>query len=201
MTRDRTGPLLRALCVCGLAAAALLPVPAPAHAQAARVVPPAGPPAGPPAAKAERPPGHRLGDLTIGEIRAHQSASRDGAAYLRIANDGDEDDALIDASTPFAKRVELHGPLPGGGVWETGPVDAVPVPAGRAVVLTGTGQRLRLVGLTGILVAGSTVPITLTFERGGAITVRARILSPNQAAAIIERSMLRPGSEPEPDWP
>ena len=77
----------------------------------------------------EQPPAYRLGDLTVGSISAHQSASRDGAAYLRIGNAGEDDDALIDASTPIAKRVELRGPVPGGEVWETGSTP-FPPPAG-----------------------------------------------------------------------
>ncbi|MCY4394140.1 MAG: copper chaperone PCu(A)C [Rhodospirillaceae bacterium] len=141
----------------------------------------------------EQPPAYRLGDLTVGAISAHQSASRDGAAYLRIGNAGEDDDALIDASTPIAKRVELRGPVPGGEVWETGRVDAIPAPAGRETVLTAATLHLRLVGLRGILRVGRSVPITLTFERAGAITVQARILSPNEAAAIIEQSVPQNG--------
>ena len=89
----------------GIAASGLAP---PAHAQGAT--------AAPEIRKTEKPPGYRLGDLTVSRIWSHQSASRDGAAYLRIGNAGAEDDALIDASTSFAKRVELHGPVPGGEV-------------------------------------------------------------------------------------
>ena len=171
----------------GIAASGLAP---PAHAQGAT--------AAPEIRKTEKPPGYRLGDLTVSRIWSHQSASRDGAAYLRIGNAGAEDDALIDASTSFAKRVELHGPVPGGEVWETGRVDAIPAPARQVVVLTGAALHLRLVGLRGALSVGGTVPITLTFERAGAITVQARVLSPNDAAAIIEKTMpqIAPGARP-----
>jgi imidazolonepropionase-like amidohydrolase len=37
---------------------------------------------------------------------------------------GIHDDALIDASAPVAKRVELRGPVPGGKLGETGRIDA-----------------------------------------------------------------------------
>ena len=171
----------------GIAVSGLAP---PAHAQEAT--------AAPENRETENPPGYRLGDLTVSRIWSHQSASRDGAAYLRIGNAGAEDDALIDASTPFAKRVELHGPVPGGEVWETGRVDAIPAPARQVIVLTGAALHLKLVGLRGALSVGGTVPITLTFERAGAITVQARVLSPNDAAAIIEKTMpqIAPGARP-----
>lgn len=148
-----------------------------------------------------KPAGYRLGDLTVGDVWAHQSTNRDGAAYLRIGNAGTAADALIDASTPFAKRVELRGPLPGGDAWKTGRVDAVPVPAGKETVLDAAALYLRLVGLRDILSVGEKVRITLTFERAGAITVEARVLSPNEAAAIIEKAMPQtapPEPPPEP---
>ena len=142
--------------------------------------------------KPPEPAPYRLADLTIGDVWAYQSASRDGAAFLKIGNAGKDDDALIDASTPFAKRVELRGPAPGGGMWETGRVDAVPAPARQVTDLTAKALHLRLVGLRGNLRVGKTVNITLTFEQAGAITVEARVLSANEAAAIIEKTMPRP---------
>lgn len=146
--------------------------------------------------EAGQPAAHRLGDLTVGGVWAHQSAKRDGAAYLTIGNAGKGADALIDASTPFAKRVELRGPVPGGGAWDTGRVDAIPAPAGKVTELTAAAAHLRLVGLRGILSVGGTVRITLTFEQAGAITVEARVLSANEASAIIEGIMPRkPGPE------
>ena len=144
-----------------------------------------------------KPAGYRLGDLTVGDVWVHQSTNRDGAAYLRIGNAGTAEDALIDASTPFAKRIELRGPVAGGEVWGTGRVDAVPVPAGKETVLDAAALYLRLVGLRGILSVGETVRITLTFEQAGAITVEARVLSPNEAAAIIEKTMPQE-TPPEP---
>lgn len=148
--------------------------------------------------KTGQPAVYRLGDLTVGGVWAHQSTKRHGAAYLRIDNAGENADALIDASTPLSKRVELRGPVPGSGAWDTGRVDAIPAPAGTATELTAAASHLRLVGLRGILSVGGTVRITLTFEQAGAITVKARVLSANDAAAIIERIMpLKTGSPPQ----
>lgn len=137
--------------------------------------------------KAREPAVYRLGDLTVSEIWAHQSTPRDGAAYLRIGNAGKDDDALIDASTPFAKRVELRGPVPASKNLETGRIDAIPAPARQAIELTAASVHLRLVGLRGNLSVGGTVRVTLTFEQAGAITVEARVLSANDATAIIEK--------------
>lgn len=148
--------------------------------------------------KTGQPAVYRLGDLTVGDVWAHQSTKRNGAAYLRIDNAGESADALIDASTPLSKRVELRGPVPGSGTWDTGRVDAIPAPARTATELTAAASHLRLVGLRGILSVGGTVRITLTFEQAGAITVKARVLSANDASAIIEKIMpRRTGSPPQ----
>ncbi len=148
--------------------------------------------------KTGQPAVYRLGDLTVGDVWAHQSTKRNGAAYLRIDNAGESADALIDASTPLSKRVELRGPVPGSGTWDTGRVDAIPAPARTATELTAAASHLRLVGLRGNLSVGGTVRITLTFEQAGAITVKARVLSANDAAAIIERiTPLKTGSPPQ----
>ena len=150
------------------------------------------------AGKTGQPAVYRLGDLTIGDVWAHQSTKRNGAAYLRIGNAGESADALIDASTPLSKRVELRGPVPGGGTWDTGRVDAIPAPAGKATELTAAASHLRLVGLRGALNEGGTVRITLTFEQAGAITVKARVLSANDASAIIENiAPLKAGPPPQ----
>ena len=139
---------------------------------------------------------YRLGDLKVGDVWAHQSTKRNGAAYLTIDNAGESADALIDASTPLSKRVELRGPVPRGGTWDTGRVDAIPAPAGKVTELTAAASHLRLVGLRGILSVGGTVRITLTFEQAGAITVKARVLSANDASAIIEE--IAPGRSGPP---
>lgn len=147
--------------------------------------------------KIGQPAVYRLGDLTVGDVWAHQSTKRNGAAYLRIDNTGKSADALIDASTPLSKRVELRGPVPGGGASDAGRVDAIPAPARTVTELTAAASHLRLVGLRGILSVGGTVRITLTFEQAGAITVKARVLSANDASAIIEKIMpVKTGSPP-----
>ena len=188
---------LAAVAVCVLAAgisglAAAAPA---ALAQAQQPADPSAP------EKTGQPAVYRLGDLTVGDVWAHQSTKRNGAAYLRIDNAGESADALIDASTPLSKRVELRGPVPGGGTWDTGRVDAIPAPARTATELTAAASHLRLVGLRGILSVGGTVRITLTFEQAGAITVKARVLSANDASAIIEKIMPRRTGSPPPGAP
>ena len=136
--------------------------------------------------KAAKPVIYRLGDLTLSRIWSHSSATRNGAAYLQVKNASEDDDALIDASTPVAKRIELHGQGNIGEAWRTLRVDEIPMPAKQDTVLTGATMHLKLIGLRGALKAGEEIPVTLTFERAGAITVKAKVLSAEDAAKMIE---------------
>lgn len=171
------------ICVSVTAAAVVPAAIVPAEAQQAQRKKPADKKA----EKKKKAPTYRIGDLTLSQIWSHHSTGRNGAAFLRINNAGEDDDALIDASTPIAKRVELHGPAESGEAWKTSRVDEIPTVAKQDTVLTGLTLHLKLIGLRGALNAGEKVPITLTFERAGAITVQASVLSAEDAAAMIEK--------------
>ena len=145
--------------------------------------------------KTEKPVVYRIGDLTLSGIWSRQASGRNGAAFLDIKNAGEDDDSLIDASTPVAKRVELHGPANSGETWQTSRVDEIPTPGKQDTLLTGSGLHLRLIGLRGALKAGEIFPITLTFERAGAITVQAKVLTAEEAAAMTDKSATgKPGA-------
>ena len=116
---------------------------------------------------------HELGALTVEApwARASAGAARTGAAYLRIANDGAEDDRLTGVAAPVAERVELHAHTMSGGVMRMRRVDAVPVPGGESAELKPGGYHVMLIGLRAPLKEGETFPLTLTFDRAGTITV------------------------------
>jgi copper(I)-binding protein len=99
---------------------------------------------------------------------------------MTITNNGPAD-TLVSATSPRAERVDLHEMSMDGNVMRMRPVTSFTVPADGAVALTPNGLHLMLTGLTSSLVAGETVPVTLTFERAGAVEVmlpvRARTAS------------------------
>ena len=49
--------------------------------------------------------------------------------------------------------------------------DGLPIPAGQTVTLAPGGYHLMFMQLTGPLVEGSTLPVTLQFEKAGAVEV------------------------------
>jgi len=58
------------------------------------------------------------------------------------------------------------------------PVDSIEVPANGQVDLKPGGLHIMLIGLTGDLVAGEKIPLTLEFENAGKIQVEAEIRAP-----------------------
>lgn len=93
-----------------------------------------------------------------------------GVGYLTIVNSGDGADRLVGAASPAARVVEVHEMSMTGGVMRMRPAaDGVPVPAGGRTTLAPGGYHLMLIGPTRPLKAGDKVPVTLRFQRSGAV--------------------------------
>jgi len=122
-----------------------------------------------------------------------------------VNNGGAAADALLSASTPIAKTVQLHktvvmgsaappassagmggmgSAIPSaassagtgsGGMMGMVPVDRVDIPAGGSVEFKPGSYHLMIMDLTGTLAVGQTVDLTLVFEKAGTITVKAEV--------------------------
>ena len=117
---------------------------------------------------------YRAGEITIATpwSRATAPAARSGAGFMTIENGGTVDDRLIAATTEAAGRIELHRSVMRDGVMRMiEQEDGIPIPAGDTVTLKPGGLHLMLMGLTGPLAEGGVLPVTLTFERAGTVTV------------------------------
>lgn len=103
---------------------------------------------------------------TIGEGRIT-------AAYLKIQNIGDDADVLRGASSPKAARVEIHETeMTDEGVMKMRPLgDGLAIPAGESVTLKPGGTHIMVMGLDGALAKGASLPLTLDFEKAGAVEI------------------------------
>jgi copper(I)-binding protein len=77
------------------------------------------------------------------------------------------DAKVVGAASPAAAMVEIHESMTHGGVNHMNAVDAVALPAGKAVSLKPGGHHVMLMGLVKALKPGDTVPITFTIEEKG----------------------------------
>jgi len=121
-----------------------------------------------------------LGDLVIERpwARASIGTGRPAAAYLTIRNEGRESDTLLTVSTALSGMAEVHAMSMKDGVMNMGPAGPVEIPAGGQVLLAPGGLHIMMMKLKKALIKGKAVEITLSFKRGGKITVTAPIYGP-----------------------
>ena len=105
--------------------------------------------------------------------RAASPVAKSGAAFMTLHNMSGQDDRLIAARTDAAKRVELHTHVEtGDGVMQMREIEGgIPMAAGEMVKMVRGGKHVMLMGLTGPLVQGSDIDVTLVFETAGEVMV------------------------------
>jgi hypothetical protein len=97
-----------------------------------------------------------------------------GGVYLTLENKGSAADRLIAASTPRAKRVELHTSTMDGGVMRMREVDGIEIKPGATIKMRpGAGFHLMLMDIGAPLKDGETFPLTLKFEKSGSVEIKA----------------------------
>ncbi len=94
-----------------------------------------------------------------------------GGVFLTLRNAGAQPDKLVSVNSPVCKSAELHTTIKDGDVMRMRPVPSIDVPAGGSAELRPGGLHVMLIGLSQPLVQGSKIPLSLTFERAGTVTV------------------------------
>lgn len=112
--------------------------------------------------------------------RATSGTAQPGVAYLTIRSP--TADRLVAASTPVAKKAELHTMSMSNGVMQMRPVAGLDIPAGQPVTLKPGGEHIMLLGLDHPLREGQSFPLTLTFEKAGSREVTVAVEKAGAAA-------------------
>jgi hypothetical protein len=105
--------------------------------------------------------------------RATPGKADNGAAYVTITSP--TADRLVSASTPVAKKAELHTMSMQGMVMKMRPISGVDIPAGQPVSLKPGGEHIMLMGLNEPLREGQSFPLALDFEKAGPRTVTVTV--------------------------
>ena len=117
----------------------------------------------------------KAGAITIEHPWARPAASGNSAAYFTLENAGAAD-RLIDVASDVAGSAEMHSTtIDAQGVGRMVPVQAVDIPADAQAKFAPGGLHVMLVGVTRPLVQGEEFPLTLTFEKAGAVTVEVAV--------------------------
>jgi hypothetical protein len=99
--------------------------------------------------------------------------AENGVAYVTITSP--TADRLVSASTPVAKKAELHTMSMQGMVMKMRPIAGLDIPAGQPVSLKPGGEHIMLMGLKQPLREGESFPLTLDFEKAGPRTVTVAV--------------------------
>ncbi|MFD0804373.1 copper chaperone PCu(A)C, partial [Streptomonospora algeriensis] len=122
--------------------------------------------------------GASRGDITVTGAWVPEPARPDvGAAYMTIGNGGEEDDALVAASSTVSPETGIHTTETSqSGAQVMKEAGEVPVPAGGSARLEPGGYHLMLMGIPEAPTAGDTVGLSLEFAGGTEIEVEAPVL-------------------------
>lgn len=134
------------------------------------------------------PAGHAA-PITIGALEITGAFSRAtlpnapvAAGFMVITNTGTSDDRLVSASSPIAGMTQIHEMKLEGDMMKMAELpDGLVIPAGGSVTLAPGGYHVMFMQLTGPLVEGTNVPVTLVFETAGTVEVQLAVGAMNAA--------------------
>lgn len=121
-------------------------------------------------------------DLEIMNAYAYATTQvqKNGAVFMDIKNNSDQDDKVLSASSSVAQNVELHTHTMDGDMMMMREVEFYDVPAGGKTTLEPMGHHIMLMGLTNKLNVGEEFPLVLEFEKHGTQDVTVKILNPGE---------------------
>ena len=107
--------------------------------------------------------------------RATPPGTTVGVGYFEIRNNGAQPDRLLSATSPAAKRVEMHLTEHAGEIAKMRQLRAFEVPARERLTLEPNGAHLMLIDVVQPLKKGERFPMKLRFERAGEIEVEFEV--------------------------
>jgi periplasmic copper chaperone A len=111
--------------------------------------------------------------------RATAKGTSTGVVYLTIINNGSTSDTLISVAGAVSKSAQVHeNKVDADGMTEMLAVDRLNIPAHARIDLKPSGLHVMLFDLKNPLTYKSTFPMTLSFQKAGAIKVIVTVEKP-----------------------
>lgn len=121
-------------------------------------------------------------EYSTGDIEIDHPWSREApptatviAGFFQLKNNAQQDDYLISASTPVAKRVEIHTHEMSDGMMQMKQIDRVKVAAQETVMFKPGGYHLMIFNPEKAYKQGERFPMTLTFQNAGEVQVELAV--------------------------
>lgn len=127
-------------------------------------------------------PQPKPGKIAISDaiVRLPAADGRPAAGYFTV-DGGAAADRLVSISSPKAATIELHETKMVGGMMSMQPLTGIDVPAGGKVVFAPGGNHAMLFGIDPAVKAGSTIPLTFTFQNLGTIETQAKTIGAGES--------------------
>jgi copper(I)-binding protein len=117
------------------------------------------------------------------------------AAYMEIKNNGEKPRLLTNVSSPVFDQVGIHQSVMHGDMVHMEQLKELSIPPRASVVLKPGGLHLMLTGAKKPLKIGDQVPMTLVFQSGEKIEVKATVRSGQSAGTQDHQHMDHSGHE------
>lgn len=109
---------------------------------------------------------------------ATTSVQKNGAAFMKITNNTDEDISVVRAQTDISERIELHTMSMENDVMRMRKVENFEIKAGETFELKPSGNHIMLMGLKEALTDESDYTLTLMFDNGETQDVTVEVVIP-----------------------
>ena len=126
--------------------------------------------------------GMQHGNMQKGDIQVQHPYARavppgqpNSAAFMTLNNKGHMANALVSASSPAAKVVELHTHIMDDGMMKMRKIERIDIPAMGKTELKPGGHHIMLIGLKEQLKPGMKISLTLKFSDGTESTIDAPV--------------------------
>ncbi|WP_431854737.1 copper chaperone PCu(A)C [Azospirillum sp.] len=122
----------------------------------------------------------RAGDISVdqGWARATPPGAKNGAAYLIVRNGGSQPDRIVSFAAPVAGHAMAHETTQENDILRMHEAGPLVVPPGGTLEMKPGGKHVMLMDLKGSLGPGQEFPLTLTFEKAGAVQVPVKVGKP-----------------------
>lgn len=115
-------------------------------------------------------------ELTGAFTRAMAPNAKSGGGFVTIVNKGEEADRLIDARSAAAGMVQLHEMAMSNDVMTMRHLEnGIEIPAGESVTLAPGGLHIMFMQVKAPFIEGTSVPVTLTFEKAGEVEIMLEV--------------------------
>lgn len=126
--------------------------------------------------------------------RATPAGAQAGAVYMTLDNKANAADRLTAASSDVAAKVQIHEMSVVNGVMRMRELPGgLPIPAGGSVTLKPGGYHVMLIGLKKPLTVGENIPVTLTFQNAGKVSITVPVQAMGAKAPGGTGNMNMPG--------